>query len=121
MSPEDKEYFEQLLTKTVKENQVIGLQSGKKENSDLVFSIKEVFEQRLSEQTEHLIEIKEQVKKTNGRVTSLEETRTKIWTAIGLLTFLGGAIITLSIMAIDNKIQKGIATELSKYDVQVTR
>lgn len=79
----------------------------------------------------------EQAKKTNGRVTKLEDwsgstkliiekllkentdidkdvsvSKAKIWTAITVLMLLGGAMITLAIMAIDSKIEKGIQTAL---------
>lgn len=118
MNQEDKQYFEDLLKRTAKENQSIGLQSGKKENSDLVFSLKDVFKDKFEELTSHLVEIKDQVKKTNGRVTSLEKSRTQIWTTISVCIFLGGAIMTLAVMAIQSKIDKGIQQALSRYDIK---
>lgn len=36
----------------------------------------------------------------------------RLWGAIAVVTFLGGAIITLSVMAIDTKIEKGIVRAL---------
>lgn len=74
-----------------------------------------------------------QIKIQNGRVTRLEgwskeaqkviehttqiasETlsnyntdRARIWTSIALIIFLGGTIITLALMVIDNKIKQGV-------------
>lgn len=89
-----------------------------------------------------------QIKVQNGRVRSLEDwaneakkvidnttkianetynnyktDKTRIWAVIGVLVFLGGTIITLSIMAIDSKIEKGISdaigqTLFNKNDVE---
>lgn len=61
---------------------------------------------------EDLKEIKAQTYKTNGRVTSLEKSRTQIWTAISVGILVIGTIISLAIMAIDSKIEKGIQTAL---------
>lgn len=36
--------------------------------------------------------------------------RTRLWTAIAVLLFLGGALITLGVMALDSKIQKAVDT-----------
>lgn len=72
------------------------------------YSIKEVIEQRFNEMGTHLIDIKTQTTKTNGRVNSLETSRTQLWTSISVLLFLGGTILTLAIMAIDNKVEKSI-------------
>ena len=59
-----------------------------------------------------------QTTKTNGRVTSLEVVtadlknytidKARVWGAVATLTVIGGAIITLSIMAINSKIKEGI-------------
>lgn len=57
---------------------------------------------------ETLTRIENQTTKTNGRVGSLESSRTQIWTAIIVFIFLGGVIITLAIMAIDSKIKDGV-------------
>ena len=81
------------------------------------YSIKEVIKARFDEMGEHLKEIKEQTTKTNGRVSSLETSRIQVWTAITILTLLGGTIITLAIMAINNKIKEGISEALSIYEV----
>jgi hypothetical protein len=84
-----------------------------------------------------LSEIAKQTKETNGRVSKLEEwssqtktvidnttrianetynnyktDKTRIWSAVGVLLFLGGTIITLSIMAINSKIKQGISDAL---------
>lgn len=111
------------------------------------YSIRDVIEQRFREQTEHLneikktgIETKEKVEFQNGRVRKLEdwsnEARTvieassktllryrmdkaRLWVAITLLVFLGGTIITLSVMAIDSKIKVGIREALSGYNIEI--
>jgi len=84
------------------------------------YSLKEIIEQRFSEMGTHLIEIKNQTIKTNGRVGSLERSRAQLWGAIAVLIILGGAIISLSIMAIDNKIQvsidKALADRIEKIE-----
>lgn len=76
------------------------------------YTMKEVVEHYLKDMKEDLKEIKIQTIKTNGRVTSLEHTRSWIWGAIAVLTILGGTIIALAIMAIDNKIEHGIQQAL---------
>ncbi len=58
--------------------------------------------------------IETQTTKTNGRVSSLERSRVQFWTAISLLLFFGGAIITLSVMAINTKIKDGISEAILK-------
>ena len=111
------------------------------------YTIKEVIESRFSEITNHLMEIKADGKETkqkvefqNGRVRKLEDwsveaggiikdisktvdsyktDKAKLWTGFFFLTILGGTIITLSVMAIDNKIEKGIRTALSAYNIEV--
>lgn len=83
---------------------------------DLAYTIKEVLEQRFDEMGEHLQEIKVQTTKTNGRVWSLERSRIQVWTAIAVLTLLGGTLIALSIMAIDNKIKNTIADTFLQYE-----
>lgn len=113
------------------------------------YTIKEVIESRFAEISNHLLEIKADGKETkqrvefqNGRVRKLEDwtveaggvikdisktvetyktDRAKLWTGFFLLTILGGTIITLSIMAIDNKIGKGIRTALANYNIEVTK
>lgn len=79
------------------------------------YTIKEVIEQRFDEMNEHLVEIKEQVKKTNGRVGILENHKSYLWGAISVLTFLAGAIMYLSVQAIDAKIKNGVDKALSEY------
>ena len=69
---------------------------------------------RMGVQDKTLDEIKVQTTKTNGRVNSLETTRVQVWTAITILLFLGGVIITLSLMAIDTKIKDGIQQALAE-------
>jgi len=53
--------------------------------------------------------------------TNYKTDKTRIWAVIGVLIFLGGTIITLSIMAIDSKISKGInqgiKEALSVYEI----
>ncbi len=86
------------------------------------YSLKEVVENNFKEMREHLQDIKIQTTKTNGRVNSLENSRVQVWAAIGVLLLCGGSIIYLSIMAIDNKIQRGIDTAFNnKFDsIEVT-
>ena len=64
---------------------------------NLRYTLKEVIEQRFNEMGEHLTEIKIQTTRTNGRVDSLERSRVQVWTAIGIITLVKGALITLSI------------------------
>lgn len=45
--------------------------------------------------------------------------KVRVWTAIGLLIFFGGTIITLSIMAINTKIKDGIISALEEYNIEV--
>ena len=51
-------------------------------------------------------------KEVNSKINTLSKdysiNKAKIWTAISVLLIVGGAIITLSIMAIDSKIKNGI-------------
>ena len=82
--------------------------------SDEVYTIKETLAHYFDEMKSDIKEIKEQTQKTNGRVTSLESDRSKVWGAIGMLTILGGVIITLSIMAIDSKIKNAIDTAFNE-------
>lgn len=77
-----------------------------------IYSLKEVIKQRFDEMNEHLVVIREQVTKTNGRVGSLEQSRAQLWGAVAVLVVLGGAIIGLATMAIDSKIQQGVAEAL---------
>ncbi|HRH25317.1 MAG TPA: hypothetical protein PLQ20_03215 [Candidatus Paceibacterota bacterium] len=85
--------------------------SQKEENT-----FREALFRRMDTQDNSLGKILEQTQKTNGRVNSLETSRTQIWTAISILLFLGGAIITLSISAINTKIEKGIKDALSQLE-----
>lgn len=96
--------------------------------------------------SEMKVDVKEAVKntkETNGRVTRLEDwskeaqrvienttkianetytnyktDKTRIWAAVGVLLFLGGTIITLSIMAINSKIKDGISEALNNYQLK---
>jgi len=116
MNDQERQHFEDLIVKAI--------QATKSENSGLVGDIKKdiaelkgnyskrELDHFMSEIRENVVKILEQTIKTNGRVNGLEESRAKVWTAIGMLTLLGGAIITLSIMAIDSKIEKGIQQAL---------
>lgn len=138
--------LEPYINQKMKENSIVVKNSTEKENSNLVYSLKEVFQNELKEQKEHIIEIKSDVKEVksklefqNGRVRKLEDWQNstqgdlkglkdmgdnyrldkgKIWTGIGLLMFFGGVIITLSIMAIDTKIEKAVEQALAKYDIE---
>ncbi len=102
---------------------------------------------RVSRETRDSVkEILTQTTKTNGRVSTLETwskdaqkviehttilaentlnryrtDRVRIWTAISVLAILGGAIISLSVMAINSKIKDGIAEALSNYQIEVVK
>jgi len=86
---------------------------------DLSYTIKETMEQRFDEVNSHLMEIKAQTVKTNGRVGSLESHRAYLWGAYTVLTLLGALIIHQSVTAIDHKIQAGIREALSGYNIEV--
>jgi len=66
---------------------------------------------------ETLSRIECQTTKTNGKVKSLEASRIQIWTAISIAVVFMGTIITLSISAIDAKIEKGITEALEAYEI----
>lgn len=51
--------------------------------------------------------------------TNYKTDKTRIWAVIGILLFLGGTILTLSIMAIDSKIKDGINEALSQFNVEL--
>jgi len=126
MDEKDKKHFEDLITKAV--------QSGKQETSGLVDlvihkiepAIKDSmdknfngkmgrFDQKLSDHinsfNEFKVEIKTILADKDLRVTSLEKGKIQIWTAISMLLVFGSVIITLSIMAIDSKIEKGFKSK----------
>lgn len=112
------------------------------------FTMKEILNLHFSDMKEDLKEIKSDGKetkshaaKTNGRVTVLEQwakdaqkilestsssisnyklDRTRIWTAISVLTFCGGVIITLSIMAINSKIKEAYSSPEAKQIIKAT-
>lgn len=86
------------------------------------YTIKEVLEQRFNEMNTHLVDIKTQTTKTNGRVGVLENHKAYLWGAISVVTVLGGAIIALAISAIDAKIKVGVDTAFnSRFDkIEVT-
>lgn len=83
------------------------------------YTLKEVIEQRFDEMGTHLVDIKEQTTKTNGRVSNLENHRAYLWGAFSLLTLLGGLIAFLLVGAIDNKIKNGVDNALSQYEADV--
>lgn len=116
MNPQDIQNLikglEPFLEQKIKENSYLVNQSTKKENSDLVFPLKEIMEQRFDEQNSHLIEIKEQVKKTNGRVNSLELSRSYLWGAVAVLLLLGGGIAGLFWSVLEAKIEKAVEQAL---------
>lgn len=89
--------------------------------SDTTYTLKEVVEHFLKDMKGDLKEIKMQTIKTNGRVNSLEKSRVQVWTAISILTLLGAGIISLAIMAIDSKIDKGIRGVLAEYDIKMQK
>ncbi len=51
----------------------------------------------------------------NNTATTYKTDKTRIWAVIGAIFFLGGTIITLSIMAIDSKIKEGITQAIESY------
>lgn len=57
----------------------------------------------------------------NETLSSYKVDKVRLWTAITVMLFVGGAIITLSIMAIDSKIQTGISDALSTYDIELQK
>lgn len=72
-------------------------------------------DQKLSDHISSFEEFKEDMKSIfkdkEIRLNTLEKGKIQIWTAISILLLLGGGIITLSIMAIDNKIEKGFQSK----------
>lgn len=72
-------------------------------------------DQKLSDHISSFDEFKEDMKSIfkdkEIRLNTLEKGKIQIWTAISILLLLGGGIITLSIMAIDNKIEKGFQSK----------
>lgn len=117
-------------------NTLSEIKSGLAVNSSETFNIKE----RVTVIQNDLKEAVGAIKIQNGRVRTLEDwssnaqkmienttkiatetytnyktDKTRIWAVIGVLLFLGGTIITLSIMAINGKIKDGINEALSKY------
>ena len=57
-------------------------------------------------------EAKEKMKTRDVLIDSYREDKTRIWTAMAILLFVGGSFISLSIMAIDNKIKIGVNNAL---------
>lgn len=79
---------------------------------ETTYTIKEIMAERFDEMEKHLIEIKNQTIKTNGRVGKLESHRSYLWGAFTMLTLLGGTIIYFAVSAIDIKIRDGISQAL---------
>lgn len=140
--------------KKIEELIVKAVQSGKQETSGLADevlkriepTIKESMDknfngkmgrldQKLSDHISSFDEFKEDMKSIfkdkEIRLNVLEKGKIQIWTAISVLLLFGGAIITLSVMAIDNKIKNGFQSEemqqaidksveqaLSKYEIE---
>lgn len=108
----NEDQFKKIIQEAIKENSTLVKNSTEKENSNLVFPLKEIMEQRFDEQNSHLIEIKEQVKKTNGRVNSLELSRSYLWGAVAVLLLLGGGIAGLFWSVLEAKINKVVEQAL---------
>lgn len=76
------------------------------------YSIKEMLEEFRKDMKETLVRIEAQTIKTNGRVSSLEKSRTQVWTAISIMVLLGGTLMALAVKnvenGIDSKINRGI-------------
>ncbi len=56
------------------------------------------------------------IENNNETLSMYKIDKAKLWTAVAVVVFLGGAIITLSIMAIDTKIENGIANALAEFE-----
>ncbi len=120
MDEKDLAHFEGIIVKAI--------QATKSENSGLIGDIKKdiaelksnyskrELDHFIKELNENVAKILEQTTKTNGRVNSLENHKAYLWGATTLLTILGGAIITLSINAIDNKIKNGFEVYAQSYE-----
>ena len=61
------------------------------------------------------------IQKTSDVASSTLESykidKARFWTAITILTLVGGTLIALSVMAINSKIKEGISEALSVYEV----
>lgn len=80
----------------------------KREIDTFMKNLSDKLEEHHEDVMRELTEIKGQTIKTNGRVNSLELSRSYIWGAMAVLVILGGTIITLAVKAIDQKIEDGI-------------
>lgn len=80
----------------------------KREIDTFMKNLSDKLEEHHEDVMRELTEIKGQTIKTNGRVNSLELSRSYIWGAMAVLVILGGTIITLAVNAIDQKIEDGI-------------
>ncbi len=96
------EYIINLIVSQLRQSQITM-------SEDNTYTIKEIMEKGFKDMEEHLLEIKTQTTKTNGRVNSLERSRVQIWTAITVGIFLMGTIITLYTESIDAKITKSVS------------
>lgn len=65
--------------------------------STQIYSIKEIVEKNHLEITERLINIKENVEKTNGRVTALEKSKNMF---MGALIFMNVIVVPIAVAAI---------------------
>jgi len=93
--------------------------SAQKAMSERINEVRNDVQKAESNLQKSLDRIEAQTTKTNGRVSSLERSRVQFWTAISLLMLFGGAIIYLSIMAIDTKIREGISSAINEQGVDV--
>lgn len=115
---------------------------------EMLIEIQKDYVVRFESQDKSLVRIEKKVDDTsdkvgfqNGRVRKLEDwsmesmkviesnsntlanykiDKARLWTAVAVVVFLGGAIITLAIMAIDTKIEKGIEAALSAYEIDIS-
>lgn len=150
MNEDQLKQIEDLIVKAV--------QSGKQETSGLADEVLKKIEPTIEKSmdknfngkmgrldqklTDHVVsfdefkdEIREMFKDKETRINTLEKGKIQIWTAISVLLLFGGAIITLSIMAIDSKVkeanresisspefkqvlEKSVEEILSKYDIE---
>lgn len=85
----------------------------KREIDSFMKNLTDKLEEHHNDVMTELTEIKVQTTQHNGRMRSLEMSRAQIWGAIGVLVLLGGGIITLSVRAIDQKIEEGIRKGLA--------
>lgn len=81
-------------------------------SEETTYTIKEIMEKQFKEVHNHLDTIELNLKEQGERTSSLERSRVQIWTAISVTVIFVGTIVTLTINAINSKIENGIAKAL---------